>query len=211
MNPLLEQFCSFDTAEDNIKPLRKPSRSVSFADNVKVFDHWQAAHFSKEELENTWYTRQELFDIQVDCYYITMRMEEAMNGNPSAAVDDCTRGLEAKTPTGVKRRHRLRKEVSGTVLEVQEESRRYLRRGEHPHPEPIARACKYLTRDSEERAYKIALRDHQQAVVADETKENARYNVGKLRRTPFHLGLEIEREPLASVPTTPKNGIAVEA
>jgi hypothetical protein len=205
--PIRRNFCSFDTAEDHTQP-RKPYHSVSFADNVKVHDHWQASHFSNEERAGTWYSKQELCDIQVDAYYITMRMEEAMNGNPYATVDDCTRGLEAKTPTGVKRRHRLRKEATTTVLEVQEEQRRYLRRGEHPHPEPIARAYNYLTRDSEGRAYMVALRDHQAAVV-DETKENTLYNYCKLKRTLFRL--EIEREPLGPVPSTPKNGIALQA
>ncbi|KAL3926386.1 MAG: hypothetical protein SGBAC_013497 [Bacillariaceae sp.] len=207
MIPLL-QLCSFDTAEDNIIP-RKPAHSVSFADNVRVHDHWQADQLSKEERASIWYGRQELCDIQVEAYYITMRMEEAKDtGNASVIMNDCIRGLEAKTPTGMKKRHRNRKEATRTVLEVQEEQRRYLRKGEHAHPGPIARAYSYVVGDAEERAYRIALRDHQ-TLCFDETKENAPVTLGKLKQTLFLL--EIERAPLGPVPTSPKNGIAMQA
>lgn len=212
MNPLLEQFCSFDTADDNIvKPARKPAHSVSFSDHVRVFDHWKASHFTQQERESIWYTRRDLYNIQLDAYYTTLRMEEAKDEcNPAIIANECVRGLEAKTPTGMRQRHRNRKEAAMAVLDIQQEQRRYLRKGEQPDPEPIARAYAYSVRESEERAYNMGLLDHQ-AVLEDEAKENKPVGpkTGKLQQTLCLL--EVEREPLANVPPTPKNGIAIQA
>ena len=65
---------------------------------------------------------------------------------------------------------------------------------------------RYAAKEAEERASNVGLMDHK-FTVAEESKENRRQNVGKLKTSLYHL--EIERELLGSIPAAPKNGIAI--
>lgn len=104
--------------EDNslsLKVEKRKRRSVSFFDQVVVFEHLSRTEISEDEHYRSWYNRAELHQIHCENNETISRMMSGAMG----AKQWCSRGLEARTPTGARLRQKHRRDSIQAVLEYQ--------------------------------------------------------------------------------------------
>lgn len=90
---------------------------VSFSEAPVVHEHLCRDDYSETEHRQTWYSKKELSAIKRDTKKTITWIMGGMNGNSDVF---CPKGLEAKTPTNL-RKHKLHKEEAiRTVLKAQE-------------------------------------------------------------------------------------------
>lgn len=92
-------------------------RAVSFFDNVVVHQHINRNEISEGEHYRAWYNRAELQRLHyLNNETVSRMMAGAMEGKEEQW---CARGLEARTPTGARLRHKHRQESVHAVLQYQ--------------------------------------------------------------------------------------------
>ncbi len=94
---------------------KRKRRSVSFFDQVVVFEHLNRKEISEDEHCRCWYNRAELHQINGENNATVGRMMAGSMGGKQW----CSRGLEARTPTGARLRQKHRRDALGAVLEYQ--------------------------------------------------------------------------------------------
>ncbi|CAJ1955695.1 unnamed protein product [Cylindrotheca closterium] len=91
--------------------------SISFSATPVIHDHLSREDYSETEHRQTWYSKKELSSIKKDTKKTITWIMGGMNGNRDLF---CEKGLEAKTPTNL-RKHKLHKEEAiRTVLKAQQ-------------------------------------------------------------------------------------------
>mmetsp|Transcript_111045 Transcript_111045/g.155896 ORF Transcript_111045/g.155896 Transcript_111045/m.155896 type:complete len:203 (-) Transcript_111045:28-636(-) len=139
-------------------PLRK---GVSFATNVATYDIIHLAEFSDEERESSWYNRNELRAIKDDAKRmanLSVMTDDATTDNINNA-DLCLRGLEAKTPSGSRKKRQNRIEARAAVFmeqEVQDDNG-------FSDPDELADVYFEYTESCQAEAQMIAIRDEKEA------------------------------------------------
>ena len=88
-----------DTKSDKKKT--KSKKSVHFAASVQVHAVEALDDYSEREICNMWYGEEDLMAIREDCIETVRRMVHKSTIDPTVY---CTRGLENKTPDGLKKR-----------------------------------------------------------------------------------------------------------
>lgn len=118
----LSSHCSSSVKDSNhtessnvSKPDNRKRRAVTFFENVVVYQHINRDEISEGEYYRSWYNRAELHRIHFENNETVSRMVAgAMQG-----TQWCARGLEARTPTGARLRHKHRQESVDAVLQFQ--------------------------------------------------------------------------------------------
>jgi hypothetical protein len=106
---------------------RRTQSSVSFFPHATQFEHFHLSEYTEEEKSNTWYSRRELRDIQEDNHETIQWMVNGCRSSSSSSSnmmsDDeeefCSRGMEYKTPVGMRMRMRHRFESKEACLRYQ--------------------------------------------------------------------------------------------
>ena len=111
------QTVSCQIKADNVKPKK---RSVLFAPTVKQYDYIHVSAYSKEEINQTWYSQVDLHKIHKENYKTIQWMLRGCNTNSQDEQEFCSRGMESKTPVGSRMRNYRRSE-SLIALEYQYE------------------------------------------------------------------------------------------
>ena len=97
------------------KPDNRKRRAVSFFENVVVYQHINRDEISEGEHYRSWYNRAELRRIHFENNETVCRMVAgALHGEQW-----CARGLEARTPTGARLRHKHRQDSVIAVMQYQ--------------------------------------------------------------------------------------------
>ena len=143
------------------KPDTRKRRTVTFFENVVVYQHISRDELSEIEYDRSWYNRAELHRIHVEnSETVSRMMAGAMQGKQW-----CPRGLEARTPTGARLRHKHRQESVHAVLQYQTLEKEL---GGERNVERLAQAYGACTCQSTQVAQLMATIDAQ-AVEADRT------------------------------------------
>jgi len=137
---------------------QQQKRSVSFLPNVLVYHTNHLNEYSKEEIQNSWYSDREIGVIVSDCMAIISWDEDKKSFIPST---HCFRGLEYRTPEGQKMRMSNKLGAMDTVLDEQDIQRQHnendvdeLREIYSEYSEPCHAA-----------AHRIAVEDEKQATI----------------------------------------------
>lgn len=138
-------------------------RNVSFKPSVSVQEIPHIADMKKEEVEATWYSREEFKELKEAVYLVLRKM---VNGGLSA--DECTRGLEHRTPEGATRRKQNKLNAFQVVWNAQESQWE----DNISDPEAISIVYQMQTYKSRETSVKLGLHD---AMVAKEEHPNIEY------------------------------------
>jgi hypothetical protein len=127
--------------------------SVSFHPHALIYDHIHVHDLSDNEKNRTWYSRRDLHRIKRETEDTVQRM---MMGSSSNGVGFCSRGLEYRTPIGVKLHQKHRWDALTAVLEYQY---KHWRSG--VKPESLARVYSDYTKHSSRVSRLMATIDEQ--------------------------------------------------
>jgi hypothetical protein len=104
------------------------AKSVSFSRRVQVKRTLVIWQYSVKEFRACWYSSDEYNMMKREVKYTVRKMEKKRNFDEEKL---CSRGLEAKTKEGSKRRWSRKKEGIGTVLDEQHEQIKFGVQNEH--------------------------------------------------------------------------------
>jgi hypothetical protein len=146
--------------------------------------------YSKEERRDTWYSPEESKEIRA---YLVTTVKRMMKGKDvDKDKDDCSRGLEFKTPTENKIRQRRKQMIIWTVLSEQE---MLASKGGQIDYEYVACIYRSSTRQSVSEAIKRGTQDEIQALIGVQDEIQAllqpdrKVKQGNRRRYSTHLGV----------------------
>ena len=127
MTPCLVVASSEDESHEHDR--RRPKRhrkSVSFCPQATQFEHIHISDYTREEKDDTWYNKSDLHRIQDENHKTIRWMMHVHNRdatgqqlNSVLTRDLCCRGLENKTPTGIKMRMRRMHDALEQTLKYQ--------------------------------------------------------------------------------------------
>ena len=103
----------------SVRSTRRNSRrnKVGFVPHVMVYDVPSAQSFSDDQLQSIWYSREDISRIKQEC----TETVKLMIGQHALDPDtQCSRGLEFRTPEGLKRRQRNKHSSIDAVLDEQD-------------------------------------------------------------------------------------------
>jgi hypothetical protein len=138
-------------------------KQVHFSKEVKVRNIISHRKYSKKERRDTWYSQEESKAIRA---YLVTTVKKMMKGKDvDKDKDDCSRGLEFKTPTENKIRQRRKQMIIWTVLNEQE---MLAMKGGEIDYEYVACIYRSANRQSVSEAMKRGVQDEIQALLEPE-------------------------------------------
>jgi hypothetical protein len=150
-------LCS--STEESLQSCTK-QRSLSFASSLEVIQPTiHKEDYSPEEKAATWYGVKELKSFRRDRRETIKQVEE---GNSDTDTNICTRGVEALTKVGARRRHAVITLGLSSVLDEQE----LQDLDGKENPDMLAHIYKLHTLRSQAAAYERGLRDQQEVLDA---------------------------------------------
>jgi hypothetical protein len=139
-------------------PKRKRCRGVTFAPALEVVRSTIHIHdYTTDEKRACWYDTYDWEVFRAERRIVLQRMEKGMKLNPGK---HCTRGLEARTKLGCRRRHMA---MVGAVHGILDEQDAQFRRG-FVNPDVISHIYIMITRKSRAAAADRGLEDHKATV-----------------------------------------------
>jgi hypothetical protein len=147
----------FDNLHETSDQNDAPKLRVSFSEKLELqFSCIGREDYSREELQNNWYTLQELREMKEEKNRTIQRMELGQRREKNSTY----RGLEIQTSAGGIYRNKLKKKHLETIMKVQEKQMNL----DSSDWDELANASKEISEQSRRLALQFAMKDQKDAI-----------------------------------------------